>query len=68
MEATDISWEAVAQLFAGERFTPSVANARSESEVVTLRALVLRLEALKAMQSQESKHLAAARNAVCGNI
>jgi hypothetical protein len=40
--------------------------ARSESEV-TLRALVLQLGALKAMQAHENNRLATALKAVCGN-
>jgi len=52
--------------FCAER-QPALWQARSEQEEV-LRALVLRLEALQTMRTQESNRLDVARDAVCNNI
>jgi transposase len=52
--------------FCAER-QPASWQARSEAEV-TLRALVLRLEALQTMRTQESNRLEVARNAVRQDI
>lgn len=63
---TDIIDARLIAEFCAER-QPATWQARSEAEVI-LRALVMRLESLQAMRTQESNRLGVARDAVYDNI